>query len=191
MGGGGGLSQGQTGNYLVGGHGGVHTTDGGSGGGGGGGWFGGGGGGGGAQIICNNGSVTYAYTGGGGGGGGSSYITGRSQQQVADATTTDLTGTPMVAITYTPPGPDTTAPKIKIKSPKDIGIYIKGRVHPRAKYSCADADSGVKTCKGPVKTGAKIDMSLGHHTFTVRATDKAGNKASKTAEYQVKKAPRH
>ena len=56
-----------------------------------------------------------------------------------------------------------------------------------ADYDCADeaGGSGLATCAGPVADGAPIDTSLGTHTFTVNATDVAGNPGGATATYLV------
>ena len=52
-----------------------------------------------------------------------------------------------------------------------------------ASYSCADESggSGVASCAGPVASGSPIDTaSVGSKTFTVQASDNAGNAASKS-----------
>lgn len=67
-------------------------------------FLGGGGGGGGGYGGGGGGGGNYSTGGGGGGGGGSSYTGGATDAVV----TTDTTGTPMIAITYTP-SPDTNS----------------------------------------------------------------------------------
>ena len=87
---------------------------------------------------------------------------------------------------------DDTPPSIAISSPVDGARYAKGQAV-GASYSCDDADgaSDVATCDGPVASGAAIDTSTaGVHQFTVNATDKAGNKSSKTVTYTVTATPR-
>jgi hypothetical protein len=57
-----------------------------------------------------------------------------------------------------------------------------------ADYSCADQanGSGLASCHGDVAAGAALDTSTaGDHTFTVTATDGAGNSATATRSYTV------
>ena len=55
-----------------------------------------------------------------------------------------------------------------------------------ADYSCSDDGSGVASCVGSVANGSPLDTgSPGDKTFTVNATDKAGNQASKSVSYSV------
>jgi hypothetical protein len=59
-----------------------------------------------------------------------------------------------------------------------------------ASYSCNDATSGLDTCAGPVPSGQPIDTSTpGARTFTVTATDMAGNQGSRTVDYTVSSGP--
>lgn len=81
---------------------------------------------------------------------------------------------------------DATAPTITITTPANGAQYILGStVH--ADYSCDDpGGSGVATCAGPVADGAPIDTaSVGAKSFTVNATDNAGNPSSSTHTYTV------
>jgi hypothetical protein len=56
----------------------------------------------------------------------------------------------------------------------------------KASYSCADTGgSGLATCQGTVANGANIDTSVGSHTFTVTATDNAGNSSAVSVTYNV------
>ena len=60
--------------------------------------------------------------------------------------------------------------------------------HVAADYACADEPngSGVDTCVGDVPNGADVDTgTLGEHSFTVTATDHAGNSDSAVAHYTV------
>ena len=163
-------TQGTTGNGGAGGPGSGSTT---TGGGGGGGDVGGGGGGSGAFAA---GSVG----GGGGGGGGSSLVpSGGATGIAADRADGSVT------IAYTVP--DTTAPTISITTPSVNAAYALG-ASVTAAYSCADetGGSGLASCAGPVASGSPIDTSSpGVHTFTVTATDEAGNPASQTVGYIV------
>lgn len=86
---------------------------------------------------------------------------------------------------------DTTAPTIDIASPVDGAAYDYEQPL-TASYACADAvgASGVASCSGEVATGSPVDTTkAGQHSFTVHATDVAGNAASTTVRYVVEKAP--
>ncbi|HMN97951.1 MAG TPA: PxKF domain-containing protein [Miltoncostaeaceae bacterium] len=82
---------------------------------------------------------------------------------------------------------DNTPPTVTLTSP------VEGASAPRgsavvADYSCLDeADgSGIASCDGTVADGAQIDTStIGSHSFTVTATDNAGNTATVTHTYVV------
>jgi hypothetical protein len=61
-----------------------------------------------------------------------------------------------------------------------------------ASFSCADEPngSGLASCNGTVPNGSPIDTATpGQKTFTVTATDKAGNSASLTRTYTVQPPP--
>jgi len=82
---------------------------------------------------------------------------------------------------------DTTGPTITITSPADGSHHLLGSSL-TADYSCADetGGSGLATCAGPVADGAALDTSsVGARSFTVTATDNAGNDASLTHSYRV------
>ncbi|MEA2365316.1 MAG: hypothetical protein QOI32_828 [Thermoleophilaceae bacterium] len=101
-------------------------------------------------------------------------------------TTADNAGnTDSRSVTYTVV--DTTGPSISIATPVNGATYGLGQ-SVTAGYSCADEDggSGVATCAGPVASGAAVDTSsLGAKTFTVNATDNAGNPTSRSVTYTV------
>ncbi|MFL6211578.1 MAG: OmpL47-type beta-barrel domain-containing protein [Pyrinomonadaceae bacterium] len=82
---------------------------------------------------------------------------------------------------------DKTAPTVTITAPVN-GSYLLNQTV-AANYSCSDtgaAPSGIDTCTGPVASGSNIDTAtVGSHTFTVNATDKAGNTASAARNYSV------
>ena len=83
---------------------------------------------------------------------------------------------------------DRAAPTIDIRLPSGDLPYGSAAV---ADFDCADATpgSGVATCVGTVADGAAIDtLTLGPKTFTVVATDNAGNTTSRPVSYQVVKA---
>jgi len=79
---------------------------------------------------------------------------------------------------------DTTPPEITITSPASGAVFALHQVV-GAGYGCTDL-SGVTTCTGPVPSGSTIDTgSAGAKSFTVTATDGAGNTASKSTTYSV------
>lgn len=80
---------------------------------------------------------------------------------------------------------DTKAPSIVVTTPAPGAVYALGE-HVAADYSCSDDGSGIASCVGSVANGAPLDTgSAGDKTFTVNATDKAGNPASKSVSYSV------
>lgn len=80
---------------------------------------------------------------------------------------------------------DATPPKPTLSTPADGASYAQGQPV-RASYSCTDGTSGVSSCTGTVANGANIDVSgSGTKTFSVNATDQAGNTATATASYTV------
>ena len=80
---------------------------------------------------------------------------------------------------------DTTAPVITIAVPASPGAYALNQVIGSI-YSCSDVTSGVASCVGPVANGAHLDTSpVGSHTFTVNATDLAGNTSTNTHTYGI------
>lgn len=77
------------------------------------------------------------------------------------------------------------APTVTIDSPADGATYYVGQPV-TADYSCADTDSTVTSCDGPVADGAAVDTSTpGVRTFTVEATDSDGGAASASTTYTV------
>lgn len=84
----------------------------------------------------------------------------------------------------TPVTGDTTPPTITIVSPTATTYTVNQAV--ASNYNCVDTGSGVATCVGTVANGSNISTSpVGAKTFTVNATDVAGNAASKTVNYNV------
>lgn len=84
-------------------------------------------------------------------------------------------------------GNDQTSPQITLTTPPDGAQYTIGQ-QVNADYSCQDevGGSGVASCSGDVASGQPIDTSTaGSHTFTVNATDNAGNPASTQHSYEV------
>ena len=81
---------------------------------------------------------------------------------------------------------DTIPPSIRFSSPGDGATYVQGSAGILANYSCSDAGSSVASCVGDVPSGSAVDASTpGTKTFTVTATDLAGNKTVVTHTYQV------
>ena len=80
---------------------------------------------------------------------------------------------------------DAMKPSVTITAPDD-GAVIPLDKATTAKYKCVDRESGLDTCVGTVPNGAPLDTStVGPHTFTVTATDLAGNTTTSTVHYQV------
>jgi uncharacterized delta-60 repeat protein len=80
---------------------------------------------------------------------------------------------------------DKTAPGISIQSPADSASYsLNQRVS--AVYACTDTLSGVASCTGPVDAGSPLDTSsAGARTFSLQATDLAGNSAQVDHQYTI------
>jgi hypothetical protein len=82
---------------------------------------------------------------------------------------------------------DVTAPSITLATPSQGAVYDLGQ-QVAASYSCADeaGGSGLASCTGTVANGSSVDTSsVGDKSFTVNATDNAGNPASRTVSYTV------
>jgi hypothetical protein len=82
---------------------------------------------------------------------------------------------------------DQTDPVATVATPQEDAVYARG-ASVKADFSCADepGGSGLESCVGDVANGADVNTSsLGAHSFTVQATDRAGNTGSKTVNYTV------
>jgi sugar lactone lactonase YvrE len=78
---------------------------------------------------------------------------------------------------------DRTPPTVTISMPANGATYSL-LADLRAQYACTDDISGVATCTGSVPNGVRVDTSSpGSHTFTVNASDAAGNSTSVTSCY--------
>jgi subtilisin-like proprotein convertase family protein len=79
---------------------------------------------------------------------------------------------------------DKTAPAVSVTSPSGANYMLNQAV--AASYACADGGSGTATCLGTAPVGGLVDTSTaGAHTFTVTATDVAGNAAAAAVVYHV------
>ena len=80
---------------------------------------------------------------------------------------------------------DKTAPEVTIVTPEDGGSYTFKQTI-LAEWSASDTLSGIDTATGTVPSGDPIDTSsLGAKSFTVTATDLAGNNTTTTVDYEV------
>ena len=76
-------------------------------------------------------------------------------------------------------------PAVTINTPTDGAMYVLGQVV-TADYSCQAGGAVIASCVGPVPSGSPTDTaSVGNKSFTVTATDTAGNTASRTHYYIV------
>jgi hypothetical protein len=77
-------------------------------------------------------------------------------------------------------------PAVGIDSPANGATYTLGQ-SVAASYSCTSAPgAAITSCAGPVASGTSIDTSTaGAHTFTVTATDSAGEQSTQTVTYSV------
>ncbi len=86
---------------------------------------------------------------------------------------------------------DTTPPTVSVSTPAAGAEYAQGQ-KVRAAFTCSDPDGAgdVASCVGTVPSGQAIDTSSpGDKTFTVLATDRAGNRGSATIHYTVLAPP--
>jgi hypothetical protein len=82
---------------------------------------------------------------------------------------------------------DSDKPTVNIARPLEGAVYKLHKLV-KANYKCADkkTGSGLASCVGDVANGHAIDTSsVGPHSFTVTATDKAGNVTTVTHHYRV------
>ncbi len=84
-------------------------------------------------------------------------------------------------------GTDTTAPTISIALPLEGATYVENGLLP-AQYTCADETlgTGVATCEGDVAVGELLETATpGSYSFSVTATDVAGNSSTNTITYGI------
>jgi hypothetical protein len=80
--------------------------------------------------------------------------------------------------------PDTTPPTIEIVQPTESTYLLNQSV--TVQFSCDDAESGVATCVGSSPNGSMLNTSsAGSYSFTVNATDVAGNVSESVVHYTV------
>ncbi len=80
---------------------------------------------------------------------------------------------------------DSDKPTVNIVHPAEGEVYRLDKVA-KANFKCADKQSGLASCVGSVADGSPIDTSsVGTHSFTVTATDQAGNLTTVTHHYSV------
>jgi hypothetical protein len=83
---------------------------------------------------------------------------------------------------------DAQAPVVRLRTPPEGQVYPKGKVV-EARYTCADAGTGLASCRGTVRDGARIDTSrLGSRPFSVTAVDNTGNRTTIERPYTVQLA---
>jgi hypothetical protein len=82
---------------------------------------------------------------------------------------------------------DTTPPLVNVISPLNNFTYQLNQIV-FANYTCNDSGSGVAGCGGTAAPGQRVDTSTvgGPFTFTVTATDVAGNQTQVTRTYFVR-----
>jgi lysophospholipase L1-like esterase len=84
---------------------------------------------------------------------------------------------------------DVTAPEIELTTPADDAVFAHHE-EVLAEFTCTDEEGGSGIadgfCEGTAAAGEEIDTStLGDHTFTVTATDRAGNVSEVAHTYTV------
>ena len=117
-------------------------------------------------------------------------LTGEGVGLSASGTCFDVAGNISASATATV-NIDRTPPTVAIVTPSG-GSYAHGAAI-SASYSCADALSDIVQCDGPVASGGPLDTAtVGERTFSVTATDRAGNRSIATATIRHElTAPRH
>ena len=80
---------------------------------------------------------------------------------------------------------DETPPSVSIAAPVNGGTYLLNAAV-ASNFTCSDTLSGIASCAGAVASGTNFNTSrIGTHTFTVTATDVAGNQTQATSTYTV------
>ena len=130
-------------------------------------------------------TVTWACTDGGSGPVSPTVSQTVSVSGSASATCTDIAGNTTTA-TRTGIQIDTTGPLVNLISPINNFHYPLG-VTVFANYNCSDGQSGITSCIGTLPSGRPLDTSIagGPFTFSVTATDLAGNQTTVTRTYFI------
>lgn len=114
----------------------------------------------------------------------SQIVTGDGVNGTASGTCTDIAGN-TASNTHTGIKIDTVAPSMRFVSPADGATYQQGSTVV-ASYSCSDAGSGIASCTGDAPSGQSVTLTnAGPQTFTVTATDVAGNQTVITHHFTV------
>lgn len=110
---------------------------------------------------------------------------GAGQSVTNTGSCVDMAGNEADSATVSDINIDKTAPNVVITTPADGGNYTFNQTV-FADWSATDGLSGIDSAVGTVASGDPIDTSsLGTKSFTVTATDVAGNPTSKTVSYEV------
>ncbi|HJT90195.1 MAG TPA: hypothetical protein VJ732_20130 [Bryobacteraceae bacterium] len=109
---------------------------------------------------------------------------GEGVNQSLFRTVTDLAGNVSAPAGFSGLNVDLTAPTVTITTPGNGATYILN-AKVAANYTCADTPSGIATCSGPVSGSNLPTGTLGKNTFSVTATDKAGNTTTQSVTYYV------
>ena len=113
-------------------------------------------------------------------------LTSQGANQSYTGTCADRAGNSMTR-TFTGINIDKTSPTVSFQQPIDGAVYPLHQSPISASYTCSDSLSGMAGCVGDVRLGGAIDTtSVGAKTFTVTATDVAGNVTRSSVTYVVK-----
>ena len=121
------------------------------------------------------------------------YVTNFNSNTVSVINTATNTVIAMTPVGSAPSGVavaeiDSIAPSVTLVTPAQGAVYSI-LDNPVADYSCADpGGSGLASCTGTLPDGAPVPhglSQLGQHTFTVTATDNAGNSTTVSHTYRV------
>jgi hypothetical protein len=111
-------------------------------------------------------------------------VTGDTSNGSATGTCTDVAGN-SASNTKTGIQIDTIPPAMRFLKPADGAVYALGATDV-AIYSCSDGGSGIASCVGTAPSGQTLQFTTpGQFSFTVTATDKAGNQLIQTHKYTV------
>lgn len=112
---------------------------------------------------------------------------GEGAGSIGARTVSDVAGNSSSTGSFGPFDVDLNDPTITTSSPSDGAVFVLGSMA-HADYTCADTSegSGIETCAGTTPDGDAIDTSsVGPHSFSVTATDRAGRQTTITYRYDV------